>query len=306
MLKNKITKKQLIKLYYKNKKTQFKIAKIFGVSHQMISLLMKKYKLKIQYNRNGKNNPNWKGGDIKTICPICGKKFLAKRWIAKRNKKTCCNLKCKYVAVGIKNTGRKRSFETREKLSKSKIGDKNPNWNGGKIKKICKICGKKYISYPNCNKYCNRKCANIDAKNRKPWNVGISPSKKTREKLRKSLTGRKFSHETKIKLKESKLGSKNPNWKGGVSSEYLKLRATAPYRKWRESIYNRDNYTCQKCNDNSGGNLTPHHIKNYAEYPELRLDINNGITFCKKCHREFHKIYGLRHNTRKQLGGFLG
>ena len=35
------------------------------------------------------------------------------------------------------------------------------------------------------------------------------------------------------------------------------------------------------------------------------LDENNGITFCKSCHKQFHKIYGQGNNNRQQLENYL-
>jgi hypothetical protein len=60
------------------------------------------------------------------------------------------------------------------------------------------------------------------------------------------------------------------------------------YCEWRSMIYQKDNYTCQSC-FKRGVRLHAHHIKGWADYPDLRYDIENGITLCVICHREEHK-----------------
>jgi 5-methylcytosine-specific restriction endonuclease McrA len=82
------------------------------------------------------------------------------------------------------------------------------------------------------------------------------------------------------------------------------IRTSLKYDKWRKAIFERDNFTCQVCGQH-GGDLQVHHINNFAEFSELRFAINNGITLCKKCHREFHKKYGKKNNTKEQLEEFL-
>ena len=74
-------------------------------------------------------------------------------------------------------------------------------------------------------------------------------------------------------------------------------------RLWREAVFARDNWTCQKCQI-KGGKLHPHHVRNFSEIIELRTSIENGITFCEKCHKIFHKIYGVRNNTLEQVKEF--
>ena len=51
--------------------------------------------------------------------------------------------------------------------------------------------------------------------------------------------------------------------------------------------------------------LNAHHIKNWADNPDDRFDLNNGITLCEKCHSEFHRKYGKKDNTNTQLFEFL-
>ena len=106
-------------------------------------------------------------------------------------------------------------------------------------------------------------------------------------------------------------GENNPNWKGGTKSVYDRIRALSPYWYWRNTIICRDNNACVNCNRTT--NLEVHHIKtlkylifdycrkNQMEIKELSekdlesdyfYDLNNGVTFCKECHKEHHKING--------------
>lgn len=82
-----------------------------------------------------------------------------------------------------------------------------------------------------------------------------------------------------------KMGSKNPAWKGGITPINTKIRNSEEYTEWRKSVFERDEYTCQECEE-KGGILHADHIKPFAYYPELRLDINNGRTLCLSCHRK--------------------
>lgn len=77
----------------------------------------------------------------------------------------------------------------------------------------------------------------------------------------------------------------HPNWNGGTSKEREIAHNRIEYKNWRTAVFKRDNYTCQAegCGVRGGYNEA-HHIKSWADYPEVRYDIANGITLCKKCH----------------------
>ena len=70
---------------------------------------------------------------------------------------------------------------------------------------------------------------------------------------------------------------------GGISSEEMRFRNSPEYREWRKRVYKRDDFTCQRCGIR-GGRLTAHHIEFFVTNPELRIDIDNGITLCRSCH----------------------
>jgi len=86
-------------------------------------------------------------------------------------------------------------------------------------------------------------------------------------------------------------GRKHWNWKGGISPENHRMRQSSNYNYWVKQVFSRDNYTCQSCG-RIGGKLNAHHIKSFAKFPEKRLVVDNGITYCERCHRKWHKKHG--------------
>lgn len=67
-----------------------------------------------------------------------------------------------------------------------------------------------------------------------------------------------------------------------------KKRLSYEYRKFRSEIIERDGGKCQLCGATE--NLEVHHIKSFAEFPELRLEPSNAVTWCKRCHRRYHGL----------------
>ena len=67
------------------------------------------------------------------------------------------------------------------------------------------------------------------------------------------------------------------------------------YRNWRKAVLARD-MCCVVCG--AKRTLNVHHLYAYAIYPNLRHDVNNGVTVCHKHHKLFHSIYGNRTTLR--------
>lgn len=65
------------------------------------------------------------------------------------------------------------------------------------------------------------------------------------------------------------------------------VRRSTEYKNWRAAVFSRDNYTCQLCGAR-GVKINAHHIKPFATFPDMRTDIDNGITLCVPCHKAVH------------------
>jgi hypothetical protein len=99
-------------------------------------------------------------------------------------------------------------------------------------------------------------------------------------------------------------GEHNPKWKGGITPQNRKIRTSTEFVLWRKACMERDSFICQKTGQ-WGRSLVVHHINNFADFPELRTSISNGITLSEKAHKDFHHKYGKKNNTKEQLEEFL-
>ena len=151
--------------------------------------------------------------------------------------------------------------------------DKHYRWKGGLIKKMC-VCGKDFLVVfckKDIAKYCSRACAD-----RKPaWNRG----------LKGLLTGENNGRWVKDRTKLSKINEQGE-------------RRTSAYVIWRKQIYIRDNFKCRINNEDCEGRIEAHHILGWTDYPELRYEINNGITLC-------HAHHPRKRAEEKQLAPFF-
>jgi hypothetical protein len=161
------------------------------------------------------------------------------------------------------------------------------------------------------------------------WMKGRHLSQETKEKLSFALKGKKkppftekhririgiaskgrnFTEETRKKMgdiirEQYRLGIRKPhrengfkplekhwNWKGGKSFEPYSIDWT---RTLRQSIRERDSYTCQLCGDKQGDYaFSVHHI----DYNKNNCNSDNLITLCKKCHTKtnYNRNYWLNY-----------
>lgn len=157
------------------------------------------------------------------------------------------------------------------------------------VKYKCTFCSKEFFDYPsNKRSTCSRKCQfDLYSKER----MGVKkinhlkgykrPPFSMEHKERLSIAAEKRIAENRGSGFKS--GKLHPSWKGGVTSEDYRLRRSRTNLRWKKQILERDNYSCQICGDKETIMHT-NHIKPWSIYPELRFELSNGRTLCRKCH----------------------
>lgn len=156
--------------------------------------------------------------------------------------------------------------------------------------RICIYCKKDFsgIGKRGLRKYCSVACALRDRKNAHP-----ELCRAISERMKGNIF--RFGLTTSDKQKEIarllRTGKNNPLWKGGKSRGYKTGYYSARYKNWRREIFIRDEFTCRKCGKKHIF-ITAHHIKSFAYFPELRFEVDNGLTLCEDCHKETDNYKG--------------
>lgn len=137
-----------------------------------------------------------------------------------------------------------------------------------------------------------------------PWNKGKTKANDPR--IPQHWLGKKrgnlHNEEYKKRMRE-RTGESCPAWKGGITPLLKLIRHCFKYRQWRSDIFQRDDYTCQICNQRGGELNADHHPKMFSEiFAENKIktlgealvceefwNLNNGRTLCKPCHQKYGK-----------------
>jgi hypothetical protein len=175
------------------------------------------------------------------------------------------------------------SEETRRKISKACMG--RIPWNKG---------------LKNFRKYSSEECLKISERMTGARNpmygrfgenhpaYGNKHSSETKKKISLTHRGKLKSEEHKKKMCKFPRGEKHPYWKGGITPEYRRIIGLSEFRKWRKQVFEKDNYTCQRCLSHDG-NLCAHHIIPFFDAKEEGFNPDNGATLCRSCHTWIHK-----------------
>lgn len=224
---------------------------------------------------------------VRNICKQCENKRRRKtnKPVAKQGFKYCAKCKCELPLENFNNRnigGKIKPFSYCKQCERE--------LNNNKYKHTCKVCGKEYTSGKKHAEMC-KTCY----------------SKKFGE--RGALILREHNKnqygENNYFYGSCRKGKENPNYNPLKTDEEREQgRIIEGYKEWRDEVFKRDNYTCQICGDNTGGNLNAHHLDGYSWCKEKRTDINNGVTLCDNCHKLFHSKYGFNDNTKEQFYHF--
>jgi len=183
---------------------------------------------------------------VKRVCKECGKEFFVKPSMVKNGRGNYCSKEC----MG-------------KSYSKLRTGSSNPSWSGGKLKCLCKECGKEFFVQANLVKrgygiYCSKECmcksySKIRGKFHPSWKDGMQlqicercgKQFMVQKRLIKCGFGRFCSNKCRgDAYRELIYGANNPNWNGGSSFEPYCFKFNEEFRERVRAFFG---YVCQKC-----------------------------------------------------------
>jgi len=188
----------------------------------------------------GEKSIHWKGGNKIHVCQTCGKEFEVTYSKDRMGWGKYCSEEC-----------------LRKGFSETSKGKNNPNWRGGKVKRICQTCGEEfyvnqYKTKEGLGKYCSKKCKD-----------------------------------------KSCIGEGSPFWKGGTT--YLPYCPKFNKRR-KEAVRKFFGYKCLMCGTDQRDlkrKLSVHHVDHDKEQGCDGKPFNL-IPLCINCHakeRSREKIY---------------
>ncbi len=146
----------------------------------------------------------------------------------------------------------------------------------------CSICGEKTTQYN--TKVC-RACygLTISGEKNRFWEGGKVQQKIVCECGKTKEVGAKNCQNCYFK---KRTGENHPSWIKDRTKlkDDSKERNGQLHREWSRSVKNRDLWKCKIVNSDCKGKLEAHHILGWTKYPELRYQLNNGITLCHAHH----------------------
>lgn len=182
--------------------------------------------------------------------------------------------------------------------------------------KPCSNCPQNFSKPVNCSRakwatreFCSRPCAYNARKGNPSWNAGLNLStlpqysamgfRKSHPRFTKTLHSFTSFERSKAHIAAKQngthggKGTKRPNmsgpkhfhWKADRSQLVDQRNRSEPaYIEWRRQVWRRDMYKCKIADNDCKGGIEAHHILPWAQFPELRYQINNGITLCHYHH----------------------